>query len=67
MSTDVDRKMQEDDPEPTRKTAMIAAVVVLALVGCGLWLSHVLSASGKIEDCLMAGRRNCVPISSDLK
>jgi len=67
MSTDAARKMQEDDPDPSRKSAMIAAAVVLALVACGLWLSHVLSASGKLEDCLMAGRRNCAPISADLK
>jgi len=59
--------MQEDDPENSRKTALIAVVVVLALVGCGLWLSRALTASGKLEDCLMAGRRNCLPISSDLK
>jgi len=37
-------------------------VVVLFLLG---WLlAHELYASGKLEDCLMSGRTNCVPLDT---
>ncbi|MDR3533063.1 MAG: hypothetical protein P4L90_21200 [Rhodopila sp.] len=43
-----------------RQTASLAAIVIilLLLVG-GLFLVHQLHMSTLIEDCLMAGRRNC--------
>jgi len=57
--------MHEHDQQPSRRPALIALVVVVLLVACGLWLSNTLRQSGKVEDCLMAGRRNCAPISAD--
>ena len=57
--------MQQHDEQPSRRPALIALVVVMVLVGCGLWLSSTLRQSGKVEECLMAGRRNCAPISAD--
>lgn len=57
--------MREDDPQPSRRPAIIAMLLVALLVICGFWLSRHLRADTKLEDCLMAGRRNCVPISSD--
>lgn len=43
-----------------RQTASLAAMVIilLLLVG-GLFLVHELRTSTLIEDCLLAGRRNC--------
>ncbi len=45
-----------------RQTGGLAAIaVVLALVVVGLALVHHLRRSGRIEDCMMAGRTNCDP------
>ena len=57
--------MPETDPQPPLRPAIVALLVVLALVLGGLWLSAHLRANGRLEDCLMAGRRNCAPISAD--
>jgi hypothetical protein len=52
-----------DDPEPpSRRNALIAMVAIVLLVVGGVWLARVLHTSTRLEDCLMAGRRNCTPI-----
>ena len=40
-------------------------LLVMLLVAGGFWLARHIRADTKLEDCLLAGRRNCVPISSD--
>lgn len=46
-----------------RQTASLAGLALaLALLVAGLWLYHALREKSKLEDCLMAGRRNCAPI-----
>lgn len=46
--------------EADRRTAGLAAiVVVLLLLICGLVLAKVLHRTSQVEDCLMAGRRDC--------
>jgi hypothetical protein len=40
----------------------IAAVVILLLVGW--FLVHELSASARLQDCLLSGRTNCAPIQA---
>jgi hypothetical protein len=49
-----------DDKAAQRQTASLFGVVIilLLLVG-GLFLVRHLHTSSMIEDCLMAGRRNC--------
>ncbi len=37
--------------------------VVVAIVLGSLYVAHVLSGVSKIQDCVMAGRRNCAPIA----
>ena len=52
-----------DDPEPpSRRNALIAMVVIALLVLGSLWLARVMHDNSRLEDCLMAGRRNCAPI-----
>lgn len=43
-----------------RRNALIAMVVVVALIAGGLWLGNILGAVSRIQDCVMAGRHNCV-------
>ncbi len=52
--------MQE--PEPTRNGPIAALIVILMLVVGGLWLQHHIHANSLIEDCMLSGRKNCVPI-----
>lgn len=51
--------------EADRQTASLAAVVViLMLLAAGLFLVHTLRHSAAVEDCLMAGRRNCDAVAN---
>ena len=54
--------MTDDATPPGRGGALAALLLMIALVAGGYWLTHRLAATGHIEDCLMAGRRNCAPI-----
>jgi hypothetical protein len=49
-----------DREDANRRTAGLAAIVVvlLLLIG-GLLLTQTLRKKGQLEDCLMAGRRDC--------
>ena len=50
----------QDAADADRQTASLAGVAVtLLLLVIGLFLVHTLHSESIIEDCLMAGRRNC--------
>ena len=54
-----------NDPEPdSRRGALIGLVVVLVLVAAGYFLITALRNNAQVEDCLMAGRRNCAPLDT---
>jgi hypothetical protein len=40
----------------------IAAVVVVLLVGFGVWIADKIADLQREQDCLMQGRKNCAPI-----
>lgn len=42
--------------------AFIAVVVLLALI---IWVGHAWAEHIKIENCIVTGRRNCVPLPMD--
>jgi len=48
----------------SRRGPLIALGVVMLLFLIGWLLAHELYANGKLEDCLMSGRTNCVPIET---
>jgi hypothetical protein len=49
-----------DAADANRQTASLAGVAItLLLLVVGLYLVRTLHAESAIEDCLMAGRRNC--------
>lgn len=54
----------DDEETPSRRGPLIAMLVVVALVVGGILLTQVLSSTSKIQDCVMAGRRNCAPIAN---
>jgi hypothetical protein len=62
MSTG-ERMTEEEEHEPNRRGPMIALLVIVIGVVGALWLTHVLSSVSRIQDCAMAGRSNCAPIS----
>jgi hypothetical protein len=41
---------------------VIAGVIVLVLVGCGLWLTDAIVKVRKDQDCVLSGRTNCFEI-----
>jgi hypothetical protein len=49
-----------DDEPPSRRNAVIALLVVVGLIAVGWWLGDILVGVSRIQDCVMAGRRNCV-------
>ena len=53
---------REDEDAARRTAALMGFVVILLLAIAGLLLVRELRVSTAIEDCLMAGRRNCAPI-----
>ena len=59
-------ELDPHDPESRdpRRAALLGLVLILALVGGGLYLAHVLHDASRIQDCVMSGRTNCAPIES---
>jgi CHASE1-domain containing sensor protein len=53
----------DNDREPdSRRPALIGLALVLLLVVVAYFLVTALQKNADLEDCLMAGRRNCAPI-----
>ena len=49
------------DPEQggNQRAAIVGLAIAVVLLAVGLWLAHELTASSKMQDCLMTGRTNC--------
>jgi hypothetical protein len=51
-----------DDEETPRERAIINIVLLcmaLLLIGGGIWLANAIFDMRRVQDCAMAGRRNC--------
>jgi hypothetical protein len=50
-------------PDPKQggnwRGAIAGLAIALVLLVVGLWLAHQLTATSKMQDCLMSGRTNC--------
>jgi hypothetical protein len=51
-----------DDHEPDRRASTLALIVAIVIVVVGYILIKELADNTKIDDCNLAGRKNCVPI-----
>jgi hypothetical protein len=52
-----------NDHEPdSRRGAVIGLIVVMLLVVAGYFLMTALRNESQLEDCMMAGRKNCIPL-----
>jgi len=56
------RRDEIEEGETRRTNASMGLIVILLLAIAGVLLMRELRTEGQIEDCLMQGRRNCVPI-----
>ena len=57
-----ERKPEEPDDYRHRMLMNGAAlVVVVLLVAAGIWIADTLALMRKNQDCVLAGRRNCIP------
>ena len=56
----------DDDEPPSRPpyAALGALLLIGALIAGGLWLTRRLDEMGRIQDCVAAGRTNCVPATT---
>ena len=54
----------DDNQKANQRRSMIALGVVVVLFVVGWILARELYANGKIEDCVMSGRTNCMPIDT---
>ena len=61
MSSDDRQREPEQD---SRRPAFIGLAVVALLIVIGYFLVTALRHEGQLEDCLMAGRRNCAPVEA---
>ena len=53
-----------DNQGGNQRRSMIALGVVVLLFVVGWLLARELYSDSKMEDCLMSGRTNCVPLNS---
>jgi hypothetical protein len=51
-------------PDP-RRGAVAGLIITLLLVLGGVFLVHVLNRASSLQDCVMSGRTNCAPITSE--
>ena len=54
--------VDEGDGGGSGRQVVAAVILLLVLVGIGLWLSGTLRSASSIQDCVASGRTNCAPI-----
>jgi hypothetical protein len=55
------RRLEDEDERRRTLQNLTAAVLILLLLTSGFWLLDHLRTSARIEACLEAGHRNCLP------
>jgi hypothetical protein len=58
------RSLSEGEDGRSVRQIVAILILLLALIGGGLWLTHALRGAATIQDCVSAGRTNCAPIQN---
>ncbi len=56
------RRLEDEDERRRVLQNLVAAVLIMLLIVSGFWLIDRLRTSARIEACLEAGHRNCLPM-----
>ncbi|MFO0998132.1 MAG: hypothetical protein U1F33_15730 [Alphaproteobacteria bacterium] len=56
-----------DDASPDPRTNLVVLVVAVVIVALGFLLMKELSDTSKVNDCILSGRKNCVPLDIPAK
>ena len=64
---EADGPQDQDSGAGSRRAAVIGLILVLALTALGYFLANRLREEANLEDCLMSGRRNCLPLDVPAK
>ena len=56
-----ERSDGEDDYRHRMIMNAMAAVVVILLIGGGIWIANSMAMMRKNQDCVLSGKRNCNP------
>jgi uncharacterized membrane protein len=56
----------EEEALQRRTAALLGLIVALLLAIAGIVLVRELGKKARLEDCLMSGRTNCMPITAPL-
>jgi hypothetical protein len=57
--------LRNEDGEDHRHRMLangLAMIILVLLVGCGIWLADAIIRMRDLEDCALSGRTNCAPI-----
>jgi hypothetical protein len=60
----------DQSPEGWRDRTLgniIILVILVGLLGGGIWIANVMLDVRKIQDCVASGRRNCAPVDVPLR
>jgi hypothetical protein len=52
----------EDNYRHRMVNNILAFVVLIAIVYCGVWLANTMADMRRNQDCVLSGRTNCAPI-----
>lgn len=56
--------LSESQDRSSVRQVVAVLILLVALIGGGLWLTHALRGAATIQDCVSAGRTNCAPIQN---
>jgi hypothetical protein len=64
MATDQhrEREEEEDDYRHRMKMNVLGLLVTILLVISGVWIADSMAEISKLQNCILAGGRNCQPI-----
>ena len=59
-----ERPETEDDYRHRMKMNALGLLITCVLIITGLWLAETMAEIRRVQDCVLSGRQNCVPIDA---